>query len=457
MSDFQEAQTFFEGNPGAARAVLGEGLPKGMAPISTHSSAFSHEEIRWPTPPEPEAFHGLAGAIVRAIEPHSEADPVALLGQALTCYGNAVGRTAWFDAGGDAHYMNLNLNLVGATGDGRKGNSLNQVKGPFRIADPEWLESCVQTGLSSGEGLIWAVRDPIHGREAIREGGRVVDYQLVTQDEGVADKRLLIVETEFSSPLKVMNREGNTLSPTLRDAWDSGELRLLTKNKPAKATGAHISVIGHITGEELRRHLDTTEMGNGFANRFIWLCVRRSKFLPDGQRLPDAKLAPLADRLREALEFGKTVGEMKRDDQARLTWHALYRNLSTGKPGLLGSVISRAAPQVVRLSCIYALMDLSGVVRHEHIEAASAFWEYAEASAQFIFRNALGDPAADKLLETLRNTPGGVRRTEISGLFGRNRSSHAINQMLGTLLERGLARREMEQTGGRDAERWFSV
>ncbi len=101
------------------------------------------------------------------------------------------------------------------------------------------------------------------------------------------DNRLLIVEGEFSSTLKVLNREGNTLSPVVRNAWDSGDLNTLVKNNPAKATGAHISIIGHITKQELLKHLDETEAANGFGNRFLWVYVDRSKILPEGGRLQD--------------------------------------------------------------------------------------------------------------------------------------------------------------------------
>ena len=88
-------------------------------------------------------------------------------------------------------------------------------------------------------------------------------------------KRLAVAEGEFANVLKVMAREGNTLSPVLRSAWDYGNLRSMTKNSEARATGAHISIIGHITKDELRRLLTETEQANGFGNRFLWLAVRR--------------------------------------------------------------------------------------------------------------------------------------------------------------------------------------
>jgi len=113
---------------------------------------------------------------------------------------------------------------------------------------------------------------------ALADEGRVVDYEDVLVDEGVADKRLLLIEEELSQALKVMGRDGNILSAIVRQAWDSGNLHPLTKSNPIRATGAHISIIGHITHEELLRYLTETEQANGFANRFIWLMVR-SAFL----------------------------------------------------------------------------------------------------------------------------------------------------------------------------------
>jgi hypothetical protein len=41
----------------------------------------------WPAPPDPAAYHGLAGEIVNRIAPHTEADPVAILSQLLVAFG----------------------------------------------------------------------------------------------------------------------------------------------------------------------------------------------------------------------------------------------------------------------------------------------------------------------------------------------------------------------------------
>ncbi len=81
----------------------------------------------------------------------------------------------------------------------------------------DWDKYHVETGLSSGEGLIWLVRDPIHKREMIGKG-KDIEYVEVIADPGVADKRLMVVESEFANVLRQMGREGNILSRVLRDA-----------------------------------------------------------------------------------------------------------------------------------------------------------------------------------------------------------------------------------------------
>jgi hypothetical protein len=412
---------------------------------------------RWPEAPAPDAFHGLAGEFVGVVSPHTEADPVALLAQFLVLFGNAAGRSSFFRVEADSHTTNVNTILVGETASGRKGTSLSQTRRPFEQCDQEWAENRIQSGLSSGEGLIWSVRDPIERKDPIKEHGRVVGYEIVIADHGIEDKRLLVLETEFSSTLKVADREGNTLTGVVRQAWDTGSLRLMTKSNPAKSTGAHISIIGHIPQDELLRCINSTELGNGFANRFMWLSVRRSKMLPDGGHVPERELESITGKLRDALDFARRGQEVKRDPSARVVWHSVYEGLSSRRSGLLGAVLSRAEAQVTRLSLIYALLDRSATIRPEHLKAALAVWEYCEASVRYIFGDKIGDPVADTILNALRSSPIGLTRTEISSLFSGHRDRQGIDLALSTLARQDLAKAIREDTGGRPAEKWVAV
>ena len=434
-----------------AALVQGE-LPE---PPSTHTTPL---EAPWPSPLAPEAYHGLAGEVVRAIRPHTEAHDAGLFANFLVGFGSSVGRGPHAVAEADRHGCNLSAALVGDTAKGRKGTSWGHTRKLFDQADPTWTGEHVKHGLSSGEGLTWHVRDPIERTVPIREKGRVTgQYETVVEDVGIADKRLLIIESEFASPLRIMDREGNTLSPTLRQAWDDGNLQILTKNSPARATGAHISVIGHITKGELLRYLNSTETGNGFANRFLWICTRRARVLPEGGG--DVNYGPLVERLHKALERGREMDLLQRDDAARRLWAEVYPELSEGRPGLLGAVTARAEAQVLRLSLLYAVIDGASAIAPEHLKAALAVWEYAEASARHIFGEATGDSVADRTLRALRDACDGLTRTGISGLFGRNVPAPRIDAGLQTLEAAGLARCEVRQgdKGGRPIEKWYAT
>jgi hypothetical protein len=411
----------------------------------------------YPEPLAQAAFHGLAGEIVRRIEPHTEADPVALLFQLLAAFGNLIGHDLYIVADGARHYLNLYGVLVGQSSKGRKGTSWNHVANVIERVDLDWRQDRVTYGLSSGEGLIWAVRDPIEETKPIRKKGRYTgEYETYIANHGEPDKRLFVIESEFANVLKVMAREGNTLSPVIRCAWDSGDLKTMVKNSPAKATGAHISIVGHITRDELRRLLTQTESANGFANRFCWLAVKRSKCLPDGGAIHTVNFDEIVTKLEAAVNFAKDFVEIIRDPEAKKLWHEVYPRLSEAQPGMSGAVIGRAEAQVMRLSAIYALLDKSRLIRPEHHEAAMALWRYCEQSAKWIFGTSTGDRKADKILAALRHAPNGMTKTEISvEVFNRHASSAEIDEALRLLYGLHLVRYETETTGGAPLQRWF--
>jgi hypothetical protein len=233
--------------------------------------------VAWPTMDEA-AHLGLAGGVVRTIAPHTEADPVAILIQFLAAFGNIIGNTPHYLVESDRHSANLFVVLVGASSKGRKGTAAGRVRAIAKFADETWATEQTANGLSSGEGLINAVRNPVKKWNAKDKVEEVIDA-------GVPDKRLMVIEPEFAGALAAMERHGNTLSPVIRNAWDGHRLQTLTKNSPLKSDGAHISIIAHITETEARARLTRTDMANGFCQSLpICLCppveVSRSRRQP---------------------------------------------------------------------------------------------------------------------------------------------------------------------------------
>ena len=232
----------------------------------------------WPEEAPDCVYNGLPGAIVQMPAPYTEADPLAILGQLLVGAGSVVGRGAWFAVEATRHHANELAVLVGDSSKARKGSSFDHVARLLARTDPD-LPRRTRSGLSTGEGLVWVVRDP--------QGS----------DPGAEDPLLLVVEPELVSVLKATGRDMPTLSPVLRLAWAGRPLQLLTRTTPTRASGAHLCVIGHITASELRSHLHATEVTNGCLNRFVLLACRRVRLLPEGGCSPRAA-APRGRRPR---------------------------------------------------------------------------------------------------------------------------------------------------------------
>lgn len=406
----------------------------------------------WPDPLGMNASYGIVGQIVTKLEPHTEADPAALHLQTLVALGNLIGRNAYLPVEADRHHCNLFCVIVGISSKGRKGTSLGHVR---RILSEVEQDSAkrLHTGLSSGEGLIWAVRDPIWQKKAIRKPGKPTEEQVVLVDSGVEDKRCLVNEQEFVSVLEVMRREGNTLSAVLRDAWDRGDLSSMTKNSAARATNAHISIIAHITRDELIQRLDGIAMKNGLANRFLWVVVKRSKFLPFGG-VVGMHLDKVVMNLKKVRKFCSRPFVVAWRDDAAEKWRKIYADLSRDRQGAAGEATSRAEAQVVRLATLYALLDCSEQIKPPHLNAALEIWRYCEQSALYIFGNSSGNRIADIILRDLRNHPEGMRRTYINYILGHNLHSRDISSALGLLLAERLAVcvKKKKPTAGRPEE-----
>jgi len=312
-----------------------------------------------------------------------------------------------------------------------------------------WVLHCITEGLSTGEGLIHRVRDQVIERK--RDKGGVHD---VVVDLGVDDKRLLAFGEEYARILRAMQRHGNTLSQILREAWDGKRLEVATKSAPEKATGAHVSVISHVTRDDLLAEMDETMTANGFGNRFLYCCVRRSKLLPLGGRINGRIAAGLAARIKAVVDDCPS-GEIAFDAAAEELWRARYEQLTADRLGMYGAITARAEAQTVRLALVYALLDRAQFIGSAHLEAALEVWRYADASARCVFGDRVGDRIADAILGALRRAgPHGVTRTEINNLWNGRVVADRINAALAKLTAHGLAHSAKRMTGGRPEERW---
>ena len=414
-----------------------------LDPSPEHSRPAHSDELPspagWPAPPDQAVYHELPGEIVGRIAPHTEADPVAILTQLLVSFGAAVGRGTWFQVEATRHHGNEYMCLVGDSARGRKGSSWDHVRRLITTADPS-LEPRILTGLSSGEGLIWSVRDP------------------TGQDPGHTDQRLLVIEPEFAGVLRAASREISTLSPTLRSGWDGRPLAILTRTAPARASTAHITLIGHITREELRRYTTSLELANGYLNRVLLIACRRQRLLPEGGD-PDPLRSTGLDRLlAAALRQARTAGQVRLDPDARELWHHAYRELATEPTDrIVAQITARAEAHTIRLALLYTLTDGQRHIGVPHLTAALALQNYAARSAAWALTGATGQPLAEQIHATLANSRAGLTRSQISDTLKHNQPAGEIDSALRALQTTGRATVTQIKTAGRPAQLWTAA
>jgi Protein of unknown function (DUF3987) len=380
------------------------------------------------------AFLGPAGEYAQHAAPFTEADPVAVLASSLTLAATAIGAGPYMLAGNDHHPARLFVNIIGETSKGGKGTSYAVSRELATRAFPE-LDRRVMSGFGSGERVVDMVKDP------------------AKDHAGEPDKRLLVFEPEFSRFLRVAGRKESIHSAIIRDAWDGRRLETHSRSSgDVVATGHHINFLGHSTLPELNATLSHVDVYNGFANRFLWVVARRTQLLPDGGNVPERVINRFVPKIAHAVGLARRHGEVKRTEAGEQRWQELYYDLAADEPdGLLGAATSRDAPQCLRLSLLYCLLDESDAVDDRHIDAAAAFWAYARASAQLVFGDTLGDPNADRLLAALVNAgPAGLDGAQQHAIFDNHISAAELERARRLLEDKRKAVTHSEKTGGRE-------
>ncbi len=397
----------------------------------------------WPDPLQPEAMPRVIGDFIKEATKNSEADPAAILITLLSHFAISCGPNPYLMVGDTKHYARINGVVVGESNSARKGTSIGPVKVVFELVERGCKTS--PGPLSTGEGIINAVRD--EAQEWVTDKKTNSGNWQVT-DPGMKDKCLLVIEEEFSSSLQASKREGNTLSSIIRTLFDSGNCEPITKTSIIRCTNAHVGIIAHITLFELKKLLSENDKMNGFGNRFLWICAKRTKLVPFPEPLPVHVKQKMAEHIESAIKLAHEGKEYKLTNEAKQLWSDCYPDLAESRPGIAGTIIARAAPYVLRLALVYCLFRKGKSIGVEDIEAALVFWKYADQSANFIFDGTtVPDRKKQKILKCLgagTKTTTEIRKEAFSNHIG----SHILQELLEQLISDGIVECETTATGG---------
>lgn len=427
---------------------------------------------------DPAVFACYLGGLVDQVAEHTEADPVGILASLVCAAGVYLGPGPHIQAGDDRHPLLVWPLVIGRTNAGRKGAGWATAKRLLVAADSEFMTTNIRSGLTSGEGLAAMFADP-EPEPSRRPAGTADQPALDGLDESdpaagpratdgvtkrprarhetpgpaggrlpAGDRRLLVFEPEWAAVMARMRREGNSLSATLRAAWEGGDLSTL--NVTARiAPESHVGLVAHIAPGEFAAKVSKEDLAGGTYNRFLPIAVARTRFLPLSQGADPAVVQRIGTQLRDRLHQAGRVGLVGFTATAAQLWRRLYVELGsdTGEIGPVEQFIARTAPNCLRIAAIHAVLDGTDAITTEHLTAAAGLVRYSIASARTVFHGGHG-----RLLAFITEAgPIGRTKTEITNVvFGKNARANVVDTALAALATAGrIVRTRRAPEGGR--------
>lgn len=376
-----------------------------------------------------DAFYGLAGRLIGEISKHSEASKAALLFQFLIEVGNIMGDKFYKPIGGSNIYTNDFCLIIGDTSKARKGTGLKAINFFIKKVWKESFTKRIINGVSTGEGIIWSLRDPIYEIFEDKKGERKT--KLI--DPGIEFKSAIFIEQEFSKLLKVGKRETNNLNEVVRDCWDREILQSLSKTQPAKATNTFISLIGHITSEEFLKNISQVDRSNGFLNRFLFCHSYRANIISNPMNFEElaSKLLCMNELycLKGFIDDSEQT-EIKLSSEGQSWWDKFYNEYGNSPDGTYAEIKARTENHLIKAAMTYALLDMSYTVEVVHLKAAKAIVDYSNDTIDYIFtkQETRENNNDKKIIDFIKTKNGKATRTEISyGPFNKKGSAEKIN------------------------------
>ena len=368
--------------------------PKGDSALSSRGGDSNQLECVFDAPPKipDNPFPPRLKSAVEIACKGTEAHPMAVAIHFLVFFSAHIGQRRYVRIGNEKQGLNFYAILVGDSGK-VKGTAESQARVIAKEATNllekkyDYQPPRMISGLSSGEGLIESIKDP----------------KDESDDTGCLDKRLLIVESEYSKILEQQIRNGNTLSAELRDAYDGKTLSNATINSRI-ASSPHISIMGHITRDEFVGHKSfKSQSTNGSLNRNLIIYAHREVLVAIPRRYTDEEVKILSEWFAESIYRARdennldnyqteSVGkEVMMSVEALALIEKEYKIREKAQdemPGLLSSLASRQRVFVWRISAIFALMSGTDTIAVEHVRYAYRWLDYSLNSIRYLLRTA---------------------------------------------------------------------
>jgi hypothetical protein len=315
------------------------------------------------------------------------------------------------------------------------------VAAPSTLADWYWWWSIhfqlpvTKSGISKAESLVHLVRDEVRRPDKVwTERGANPEWRSTLVDEGVAEKRHLIMQRLAPELVSTTRSTARQLGDTLNAGYIDGEMLVYTSYRDG---GFHCVKEAHVV---LLIPEPDERIAAAVCDQMPFL-VARAEHAPLDVDIRDSKVWEVVEDVVDAIESAPSEVNIGYD-AARIIQSEIRSNQHTDLTHL-------------RLAHILAVLARSPVVTETLVLQARAIVRASEGTVESLRRGrrvVLGD----ELLGSMRAAGGsGLSHHKLVRLFRRRRNSLAdIQKTLAELLRRQEVTRTVVKTSGRDRVEW---
>ncbi|HIF5970590.1 TPA: DUF3987 domain-containing protein [Vibrio parahaemolyticus] len=309
-------------------------------------------------------------------------------------------------------------------------------------------------GLSTTEGIVNELRDDTE----TKNGGVI---------KGVADKRLCVIEEEFSNIFIKCRSKNSNLSSTIRQLFDGKSISPLTKHDRISCTAPHVSINGHMTPEEFLEEVSNKDLSNGLINRFVTILGIAKEAIPFPNDVDEETVETLASELSDALSWCNSKQRtLEMSECCREIWPKEYKRLTTLGPkgSIEANLMVRAPHYALIISGLFAALDKSCILTEKHLRAALAWIDYWHDSIRYLFDTEAEAYAHQKRLENSELVLSAIKevvletglmsfkRTFLSKKLSRKVPNEVVNRALQDLQERPTPPISINRTGSKNCQ-----
>lgn len=214
---------------------------------------------------------------------------------------------------------------------------------------------------------------------------------LLDELSGERKVRLIQLGELLSLLTKAQQKSLGNIIPQLTELYDCPDhVNPPIHQKIVDCREPFVSIIAGTTQAWLQKAMTERDIYGGFANRWLYFFGLPKEPKPNPPKVDSEKRQGIVEAINTIRLWTKDVlnGELTISGEANALfaeyYNAYYRRCQ--QDGLIPTLIVRIQDFVWKLALLYAAIDLSNVIREDHINPAIAVGKYLESSVTEVFR-----------------------------------------------------------------------